>query len=91
MNRSELITVVSKKTELSKKDVTTTVDSILEVITETLTKGEDVVFTGFGTFSTSQRAARDGVNPATGKKIKIGATTVAKFKVGSKLKEAVKS
>jgi DNA-binding protein HU-beta len=47
-------------------------------------------FIGFGTFSTSKRAAREGINPSTGAKIKIAETTVAKFKAGAKLKEAVK-
>ena len=55
-----------------------------------LVKKENVVLIGFGTFTTSKGAAREGVNPSNGSKIQIPATTVAKFKVGAKLKEAVK-
>jgi len=55
-----------------------------------LSKGEKLTLTGFGTFSVSKRAARMGVNPRTGEKIKIKATTVPKFKAGKSLKEAVK-
>ena len=91
MNKAELISTVAERTGLKKKDVTLMMDETIGAITESLSKKESVSFLGFGTFSTSERKARDGVNPSTGAKIKIAASTVAKFKVGAGLKEAVKS
>lgn len=90
MNKTEFIDAVASKAELTKKDAAAALDATLETITEALSKGDSVQFIGFGTFSTSKRAAREGVNPSTGAKIQIAETTAAKFKVGSKLKEAVK-
>ena len=90
MNKADFITSASQKAELTKKDMTLALDVILETITDTLSQGDSVSFIGFGTFNTSKRAAREGINPSTGAKLQIAATTVAKFKVGSKLKEAVK-
>lgn len=90
MNKTELIEAVASKTGLTKKDAGSALDSTLETITEALSKGDSIAFIGFGTFSTSKRAARSGVNPSTGAKIQIAESTVAKFKVGAKLKEAVK-
>jgi len=74
----------------SKKEASDTLNAILDAITAALSKGDKVALTGFGTFSVSKRAARMGVNPRTGEKIKIKATTVPKFKAGKSLKEAVK-
>ena len=90
MNKAELIAQVSEKAGISKKDATAALEATLETITETLAAGDSVSFIGFGTFTTSKRAAREGVNPSTGAKIQIAESTVAKFKVGAKLKEAVK-
>lgn len=90
MKKSELIDAMASKSGLTKKDTALALDAFTVTVTETLAKKDNVALIGFGTFSTSDRAARDGINPSTGAKIKIAATTVAKFKVGSKLKEAVK-
>ena len=60
-----------------------------DVVAEELKKDGKVQLVGFGTFEVSERAAREGVNPATGAKIKIAATKVPKFKAGSKFKEAI--
>ncbi|MEA3370223.1 MAG: HU family DNA-binding protein [Campylobacterota bacterium] len=90
MNKAEFITVSAQKAGLSKKGMSAALEATLETITETLSNADNVSFIGFGTFSTSKRAAREGVNPSTGAKIQIAQTTVAKFKVGAKLKEAVK-
>jgi DNA-binding protein HU-beta len=90
MNKSEFIDAVTSKTGLTKKDAGSALDATLATITESLSKGDSVSFIGFGTFSTSKRAARQGVNPSTGAKIQIAESTVAKFKAGAKLKEAVK-
>ncbi len=91
MNKAELIEAIASKSGLTKKDAGAALDAFTSTVTETLAKKDAVALIGFGTFSTSERAERDGVNPSTGAKIKIAATTVAKFKVGAKLKEAVKS
>jgi DNA-binding protein HU-beta len=64
--------------------------AMLDTVTETLRRRDAVTFTGFGKFSTSARAARMGVNPRTGAKVMIPATTVPKFSAGSSLKTAVK-
>jgi len=90
MNKSELISAVATKSGLTKKDTQAAIEATLETITETLANKDTVALIGFGTFSTSERAARDGINPSTGAKIKIAASTVAKFKVGATLKAAVK-
>lgn len=89
MNKAEFIDAVAAKAGLSKKDAKSAVDSVLETITETLEKKETVSFIGFGTFSTAARAARTAKVPGTDKTVNVPATTVAKFKVGKALKEAV--
>ena len=90
MNKGELIAQVAQESGVSKKDTAVVLESILDIITQTLAQGDSVSFIGFGTFSTSTRSARVGVNPSNGQKIDIAASTVAKFKAGAKLKEAVK-
>ena len=89
MNKIEFISAISTKTGLTKKDAKGAVDAVLETITETLAKKDSVSFIGFGTFSTAPRAAREARVPGTDKTVKVAATTVAKFKVGKALKEAV--
>jgi len=90
MNKSELVDAIAQKTDLSKKDVASAVDALQDVISEALVRGEKVALTGFGTFQTSDRKARTGINPATGEKIQIAACTVPKFVVGKSLKDKVK-
>jgi DNA-binding protein HU-beta len=90
MNKQAVVSAVADKTGLSKKDAEMAVNAVLEIITDELQGKGTVAFTGFGTFSTSDRKARQGVNPATGEKIQIAATTVPKFKAGKSLKDAVK-
>ena len=90
MNKAEFIDAVATKTGLSKKDTKAALEASLETITEELAKGESVSFLGFGTFSTSQRAARTARVPGTGEEVQVPASRVAKFKVGKALKEAVK-
>jgi DNA-binding protein HU-beta len=89
MTKDELIEAVANVCS-SKKEAGEAVNAVFDNITKTLSKGDKVVLTGFGAFSVSKRAARMGVNPRTGAKIKIAATTVPKFKAGKALKEAVK-
>ena len=90
MNKSELVDAIAGKTDLSKKDVAGVIDALQEVVSDALVKGEKVALTGFGTFQTSARKARTGINPATGEKIQIAACTVPKFVVGKSLKQKVK-
>ena len=89
MNKNEFIDAVAAKAGLSKKDAKSAVDAVLETITEALVKKDSVAFVGFGTFSTANRAARVAKVPGTDKTVNVPATTVAKFKVGKALKEAV--
>ncbi|HBR79214.1 MAG TPA: DNA-binding protein [Candidatus Moranbacteria bacterium] len=90
MNKSELVDAVATKTDLSKKDVTAVIETLLDKVTEELRKGNKVTLTGFGIFKTNKRAARIGRNPQTGASIKIAAATVPKFSAGKGLKDAVK-
>ena len=90
MNKSELINKMADKAGISKKDAGAALEAFMETVTEVLSAKDSLALIGFGTFSTSNRAARSGVNPSTGAKIQIAATTVAKFKAGAKLKAAVK-
>ena len=89
-NKAELVDRVAKKTQLTKKDVSATVEALFETIQEALKAGEKVQVIGFGKFEVRERAARKGRNPQTGKEIKIKASKVPAFKAGKALKEAVK-
>lgn len=89
MNKSELIDLVAAKADISKSAAGEAVDAVLDGITGSLKKGDSVTFVGFGTFSVSHRAARDGRNPRTGETIKIKASNQAKFKAGKGLKDAL--
>ena len=89
-NKAELIDRVAKKTQLTKKDVSATVEALFETIQEALKAGEKVQVIGFGNFEVRERAARKGRNPQTGKEIKIKASKVPAFKAGKALKDAVK-
>jgi len=89
MNKGDLIESVANQSGLTKADAARAVDAVLDAITGSLMQGTKVTLPGFGTFSTSKRAARTGRNPSTGATIKIKAKTIAKFKPGSKLTEAV--
>ena len=89
MTKDTLIDAVTSSC-CSKKEASDAVNAVLDTITKELSIGGEVVLTGFGKFSVSKRAARMGVNPRTGEKLKIAATTVPKFKAGKALKDAVK-
>lgn len=89
MNKGDLVDSIADNSGLSKADAGRALDATIEVITKCLKKGDKVTLPGFGTFSTSRRNARTGRNPATGATIQIAAKTVAKFKPGSKLSDAV--
>jgi len=85
VNKSELIDAIAASADLPKAAAGRALDATLEAVTAALTKGESVSLVGFGSFSVSERAARDGRNPQTGAVIKIAAKKVAKFKAGAEL------
>ena len=89
MSRQDLVDIIATKTGLTKADATRALDAALEGITEGLKKEGKVTFVGFGTFSAKKRPARNGINPLTKQPISIPAKTVASFKAGSKLKDAL--
>ena len=89
MNKTELIAAIAENAEISKKDAEKALKSFADVITDELKKGEKVQLVGFGTFEVSERAAREGRNPQTGKTMKIAACKAPKFKAGKALKDAV--
>ena len=89
MNKAELIEAVAKSTQNTKTCVEEVLNAITASVQTALVKGDDVQLIGFGTFAVQSRAARVGRNPATGKELKIPARKVVKFKVGTKLKDAV--
>ena len=89
MKKAEFIEAVASKTGLTKKDVSSVIDSTIETITEALTAKKSVSFIGFGAFSTAPRAARTARVPGTDRVVEVPATTAVKFKVGKQLKEAV--
>ena len=90
MTRDNLIDQVAAKVGVSKKQAEDAVRAFTDIVTDTLSKGDVVTLTGFGTFQISARAARQGVNPRTGEKIQIAAMKVPKFKAGKALKDAVR-
>lgn len=91
MNKTELITIVAEKAEVTKKDAEVVVEALLNTITDTLATGEKVVITGFGTFEVRNRVARSGRDPRSGATISIPAQKTPAFKAGKGLKDAVKA
>ena len=90
MNKTELITAIAESADISKKDSEKALKAFVDVVTEELKKGETVQLVGFGTFEVSERAAREGRNPQTGKTIKIHASKATKYKAGKALKQDIK-
>ena len=89
MNKSELIDALAARADLTKAQAGKALDALLDVITATITAGEQVALIGFGTFKQALRAAREGRNPSTGAKLKIAAAKLPKFSAGAALKAAV--
>ena len=89
MTKSELLTEVAAKASLTKASADAAVNAVLSTITDALANGDTVTLTGFGTFSTRQREARQGRNPRTGESIAIAASSVPTFKAGKALRDAV--
>ena len=90
MNKAELTAAVAAKAGISQKDAKAAVNAFIDTVKETLAAGGNVQVIGFGTFEVAERAAREGLNPATGEKIQIAASKAPKFKAGKALKDAVK-
>jgi DNA-binding protein HU-beta len=90
VTKSEFVDQVAAESGLSKGDAANVVDVFLDVVIDTLKRGGEVNFTGFGKFSVADRGARQGVNPQTGERIEIPASRVPRFSAGSSLKSAVK-
>ena len=89
MNKTELVAAISEKAAISKKDAEAAVKAFTDVVADELKKGGKIQLVGFGTFEVSERAAREGHNPQTGKTIKIPASKAPKFKAGKALKDQV--
>lgn len=90
MKKDGLVEAVMQAAEIeTKKQAVAAVDAIFDTIVKVLSKGDEVGISGFGTFKVVRRAARVGVNPKTGEKIQIKASTKPKFRAGKLLKEAV--
>ncbi|KJS85674.1 MAG: DNA-binding protein [Peptococcaceae bacterium BICA1-8] len=89
MNKTELISSVAEKSELTKKDAEKAVNALFASVEEALARGEKVQLVGFGTFEVRDRKARTGRNPQTGEEIQIPAAKVPAFKAGKSLKDAV--
>jgi DNA-binding protein HU-beta len=89
LNKSDLVKVVADAGELSNAAAGRVLDALLESIVKSVTKGESVVLTGFGSFEATKRAARQGRNPQTGETIQIAAATLPRFKPGKGFKDAV--
>ena len=89
MNKTEFISAIAEKAELSKKDAEKALKAFTDVVEEELKKGEKIQLVGFGTFEVSERAAREGRNPQTGETMKISASKAPKFKAGKALKDIV--
>jgi len=89
MNKADLVDRIAGACNISKAQATTAIDTTVDSVTAALRKGDRVALIGFGTFSVSQRKARNGRNPQTGATIKIAARRVAKFTPGNELKKVV--
>ena len=89
MNKSELVAAIAAKTGETKKSAEASLNAFIEVITETLEKGDKIQLVGFGSFEVRKRAARKGRNPQTKEEIKIPASKAPVFKAGKALKDLV--
>ncbi|GIZ15212.1 HU family DNA-binding protein [Capnocytophaga catalasegens] len=89
MNKTELIDAIAADAEISKVAAKKALESFLSNVEKTLKKGGKVSLVGFGSWSVTDRPAREGRNPQTGKTIKIAAKKVVKFKAGTELSDAV--
>jgi DNA-binding protein HU-beta len=90
MNKAELISHVSKIAAINNTQAEKAVNTFFKGISESLKKGTDARFVGFGTFTVTKRSARIGRNPRTGATLKIAASKAVRFRVGKELKDSIK-
>ncbi len=90
MTKQEFVDQVAAEADLSKAEADRAVNAVLGTIQQSLSRGGEINFTGFGKFTVAERGARQGVNPQTGERINISASRVPRFSAGSQLKKAVK-
>ena len=91
MTKKELVSAIAEKTEETKVKTEGMLNALIEVVSETLSNGEEVAIAGLGKFEVRERAARNGRNPQTGEVITIAASKVPAFKASKTLKDAVKA
>ncbi|MZP29302.1 integration host factor subunit alpha [Heliobacterium undosum] len=91
MNKTELVSAVAEKAQLTKKDAEKAVNAFFTVVEEALKAGDKVQLVGFGTFEIRERKARTGRNPQTGETITIEASKTPAFKAGKSLRDAVEA
>ncbi len=89
MNKAQLIDAIAGEAEITKADAKKALDAFIKVTGDSLKSGGRVALVGFGSFGVSERSARTGRNPQTGKEIEIPAKKVVKFKAGSELSESI--
>jgi DNA-binding protein HU-beta len=91
MNKTELAGQIAERAGVSAAEAGRVLDATLQSIETALASGDEVTITGFGKFSVAERAARQGVNPATGEPLAIAASRAPRFSAGARLKDAVKA
>lgn len=89
MNKQQLIDAAADSAEMSKTDMATALECVLDTITESLRAGEKVTITGFGSFEVRNRSARTARNPQTGESVNVPASKAPAFKPGKALKDAI--
>lgn len=89
MNKKELVESMAEAADITKASAEKALNGMLVAISDALARGEKVTLIGFGTFCAVKRSGRTAKNPRTGKVVEIPEKTIAKFKAGSKLSEAV--
>ena len=89
MNKTELVAAIADKSGIAKKDAEKALAAFIDTLATELKKGEKIQLVGFGTFEVRERAAREGINPQTGKKIQIAASKNPVFKAGKALKDSI--
>lgn len=89
MNKNELIRAIANNAGITLKDAGTALDGFIAAVTKGLKNGEKIQISGFGSFEIKEKAAREGVNPRTGEKIKIAATKIPAFKFGKAYKDSL--
>jgi len=90
VNKSELVDQLASRADLKRAEAERTLNTLTDIVKETLQRGGDVSITGFGKFSVAERGPRQGVNPQTGERIQIAASKAPKFSAGADFKKALK-